>query len=101
MKKVYLLWPAFISSIIIPLTVLAFPGNQYDPYSSQYSFGYPIHFLYVDDTITLRPKDTLLDHIGIGFGGLVIDFFVLMIIINVLIFLYKVIFKRNIIMEKQ
>ena len=98
MKKIYLLWPAVISYIITSISVFVTPG-YYDGIS--YGYGFPFFWILVDKEITMKPWDFLADHLGISLGGFFIDMIVYMVIINLFILLYKVIFKkRNITLNK-
>ena len=90
MKKIFWLWSAFISCIIVSLSVLISPGYIF---GTQYAFGYPFAWLLVDKDITLVSKDILLDHIGIALLMFFVDVFIFMIVIIVLIKLFEVIFR--------
>jgi hypothetical protein len=64
-------------------------------YSGQYSYGYPLPFLYVDKSITLSKNSMLIDCMGVDLGAVIVNIIVLVLIINVFIFLYRIIFFRK------
>ena len=92
MKKIHWLCPVVISYLITSLSVFVTPGFIF---GSQCAYGFPFAWLWVDNEITMAPKDLLFDHIGIGPGDFLFDLFIYLAIVRALIFLYRVIFKKN------
>lgn len=106
MKKFYILWPTFLSYFIVTLSAFTLPGSsthfiKYLGQLGQYAYGYPFPFIFLfrDYTLTLN-KALIGDCMKIDIVSFVVDIVVLMLIINLIIFLFKVIILRKRVQRK-
>lgn len=98
MKKFYILWPTILAYFIVTLSAFILPGSRthYGEFLGQYAYGYPLTFINMFKDYTLTFNRALIgDCMRIDIVSLVLNIVVLMLVINLSIVLFRIIFLRK------